>query len=137
MDSESGFGNGQRAVILFAHGSAVEEANQGVRELAERVQSIGSYPYVRAAFLGPGQPELGSVVAEAVAAGARRIVVVPYFLTIGIHLRRDLPKLVAAEKERYPEVEFRVSKSLEDHPDMAGMVLSRILEITKETQVSP
>ena len=45
MDSVKHFRNGESAVILFAHGSAVEEANQGVRELARRIQEDGSYAY--------------------------------------------------------------------------------------------
>lgn len=120
------------AVVLFAHGSAVEEANQGVRALAERIQSTGSYAHVQAAFLGPGRPELGEAVAKAVEAGFSRIVVLPYFLTLGIHLRRDLPKLVAAERGKHPQVEIKVSRSLEDHPEMAALILGRIQEVIEE-----
>jgi sirohydrochlorin ferrochelatase len=120
------------AIVLFAHGSALEEANQGVRALAERIQASGSYSYVRAAFLGPGRPELCEAVAQAVEAGYRRIVVLPYFLTLGIHLRRDLPKLVAAERGKHPQVDIKVGRSLEDHPEMATIVLGRIQEVMEE-----
>ncbi|HUZ45400.1 MAG TPA: CbiX/SirB N-terminal domain-containing protein [Terriglobia bacterium] len=120
------------AVILFAHGSAVEEANQGIRELAGRIQVAGSYAYVQAAFLGPGQPEMGAAIAQAVKAGYRRVVVLPYFLTLGIHLRRDLPKLVAEARKKHPQVKIRVGQSLEDHPEMASIILGRIQEVIKE-----
>ncbi|HEX5412455.1 MAG TPA: CbiX/SirB N-terminal domain-containing protein [Terriglobia bacterium] len=125
------------AIILFAHGSAVEEANVGVRELASRIENQGAYRYVRASFLGPGQPELAPAIADAIAAGFNRIIVIPYFLTLGIHLRRDLPRLVAAEKEKHPGVEIQVGRSLEDHPEMASLVLSRIREITEGVRVCP
>ena len=124
--------NHRTAILLFAHGSAVEEANQGVRTLARRIQATGSYPYVQAAFLGPGRPELGEAIAKAVGARYRRIVVLPYFLTLGIHLRRDLPKLVAAERRKHPRVEIKVGRSLEDHPEMASLVLGRIQEVIEE-----
>jgi sirohydrochlorin ferrochelatase len=137
MDSMKQSTDSEPAIILFAHGSAVEEANKGVRELARRVQSDGAYSYVRASFLGPGQPELGPAIAEAVAEGFDRIVVIPYFLTLGIHLRRDLPRLVAAEKKKHPGLDIRVGRSLEDHPEMASLVLSRIREITEGARVSP
>jgi len=137
MDSVKHFRDGQPAIILFAHGSAVEEANQGVRELARRIEEAGSYAYVRASFLGPGQPELGPAIAEAAAAGFERIVVIPYFLTLGIHLRRDLPRLVAAEKQRRPRLEIQVGQSLEDHPEMASLVLSRIQEVMEEARANP
>ena len=136
MDSDKPLTDGEPAIILFAHGSAVEEANQGVRDLAGRIQAEGAYAYVRAAFLGPGWPELGPAIAEAVAAGFHRIVVIPYFLTEGKHLRLDLPRLVAAEKQKFPAIEIQVGRSLEDHPEMASLVLSRIREITKGARAS-
>jgi sirohydrochlorin ferrochelatase len=137
MDSPKSLTDSEPAIILFAHGSVVEKANQGVRDLARRIQESGFYVYVRASFLGPGQPSLGSAIADAVDAGFHCIVVIPYFLTLGIHLRRDLPKLVAAEKQKYPELEIQVGRSLEDHPEMASLVLSRIREITEGARVSP
>lgn len=137
MDSADHLMGGQPAIILFAHGSAVEEANDGVRELARRIKQAGGYTFVRASFLGPGRPELGSAIHEAVDRGFRRIVVVPFFLTLGIHLRRDLPRLVEAEKEKYPDVDIQVGRSLEDHPEMVSLVLSRIREVTEETRVRP
>jgi sirohydrochlorin ferrochelatase len=137
MDSAKPLTNDEPAIILFAHGSAVEEANQGVRDLARKIQDGSSYAYVRASFLGPGQPELGPAIAEAAGAGFRRIVVIPFFLTLGTHLRCDLPRLVAAEREKHPAIQIRVGRSLEDHPEMASLVISRIREITEEARVSP
>ena len=137
MDSVEHFRNGKPAVILFAHGSAVEEANQGVRNLAQRIQNGGTHAYVRASFLGPGRPELSEAVADAVGEGFHRIIVIPYFLTMGIHLRRDLPMLVAAERQKNPQLEIQVGRSLEDHPEIASLVLSRIREVMEEARVSP
>jgi sirohydrochlorin ferrochelatase len=116
------------AIILFAHGSRVEDANSGVRKLAGQVQEAGKLDYVGAAFLELAQPDLATAIAEAVSAGHRRLIVVPYFLTMGVHLQRDLPALVAREQERHPGVEIHVSKSLEGHPHLPSVILDRILE---------
>jgi sirohydrochlorin ferrochelatase len=129
MESKMSTKDRRIAIILFAHGSAVEEANQGVRALASKIQAAGSYSYVQAAFLGPGRPDLGRAIAKAAEAGYRHIVVLPYFLTLGIHLRRDLPKLVVAERQKHPHVKIQVGRSLEDHPEMASLVLGRIQEV--------
>ena len=136
MDSDKPLTDAEPAISLFAHGSAVEEANQGVHDLARKIQAEGAYAYVRASFLGPGRPELGPAIAEAVGAGFHRVVVVPYFLTEGTHLQRDLPRLVEAAKQQFPALEIQVGRSLEDHPEMASLVLSRIREITEGTRVS-
>src|SRR2546428_9203996 len=89
-------------IVLFAHGSRVEEANRGVRELARQVEDVGPYSYVRAAFLELAEPSLSAAVAQAVEAGRRPMVVIPYFLTAGVHLRRGLPRMISADKKKYP-----------------------------------
>jgi sirohydrochlorin ferrochelatase len=116
-------------VIVFAHGSRVAEANSRVRELAGQVQQAGKLDYVRAAFLELAQPDLTTAIAEAVSSGRRRLIVMPYFLTMGVHLRRDLPALIARERERHPGVEIHVSPSLEGHPGLPSVILDRIRHI--------
>ncbi len=115
-------------VLLFAHGSPVDEANQGVRELAAKIEAAGPYHYVRAAFLDGGQPDLLTGVSQAAAAGIDRLLIIPYFLTVGLHLRRDMPKLVAAAKEKHPNLDILVGQSLEGHPLMPSLILSRAHE---------
>ncbi len=46
---------------------------------------------VEAAFLELGRPSLEEAADLLVARGVRQIVVIPYFLTPGTHLERDLP----------------------------------------------
>ncbi len=116
-------------IVLFAHGSSVEEANEGVRELANRVEALGVYRYVRAAFLDLAHPDLAEAVTQAVEAGFPHIIVIPYFLTMGIHLRRDLPSLVAPLKQKYPEISLEVGQSLEGHPLMASIIIERAQEV--------
>ncbi len=80
--------------IVFAHGSRIESANQAVRDVAAQMAASGQH-VVEAAFLELGQPDLSGATALLIARGARRIVVIPYFLTLGTHMQRDLPRLAA------------------------------------------
>ena len=121
-------------IILFAHGSVVEEANQGVHDLASEIRSLGRFHFVCAAFLDCAKPNLGEAITEAVKAGSARIIVIPYFLTMGIHLRRDLPNLIAPEKEKFPHVAIDVGQSLEGHPRMTSIILERIEETLHEDE---
>jgi len=115
------------AIIVFAHGSPVAEANEEVARLAEEVSRRAGCP-ARAAFLEVAQPNLEAAVSEAARAGARRIVVVPYFLTMGVHVRRDLPRLLAEQQARFPSVDIRAAQSLEGYPGMADALLDRAQE---------
>ena len=119
------------AIIVFAHGSAISEANSGVAALAEEIARRSGCP-ASCAFLDVAQPDLHSAVAVVVDAGARRIVVVPYFLTMGVHVREDLPRLLEAQRSRFPEVEILAGQSLEGYPGMAEMILDRVREALAE-----
>jgi sirohydrochlorin ferrochelatase len=116
-------------ILLFAHGSPVEEANGGVRDLAEKVEAAGPYGYVRAAFLDGGQPDLPTAVAQAAGTGLERLIIIPYFLTVGLHLRRDLPKLIATAQQKHPRLKISVGQSLEGHPSMPSLILGRVQEV--------
>jgi sirohydrochlorin ferrochelatase len=126
--------NLRTGIVLFAHGGPVEDANQGVRDVAAKVAAAGPYPYVRAAFLEGVPPDLPAAVREAAEAGIERLIVIPYFLTMGLHMRRDLPQLVAAAKGRHPNLEIAVGESLEGHPLMPSIILGRVQEALEATR---
>jgi sirohydrochlorin ferrochelatase len=115
-------------ILIFAHGSSVPEANETIARLAEEVSRATGYDYVRPSFLELAEPNLLAAVARAWQAGIPRVVVVPYFLTMGIHLRRDLPKLIAEAQQRFPEMDIRLAESLDGHPLMARLVTERARE---------
>ena len=119
------------AIIVFAHGSAVPEANQGIARLAEEVSRRAGCA-AGCAFLEMAQPDLGGAIAETVAAGAHRIVVIPYFLAMGVHVREDLPRLIKRQRALFPEVEILVGESLESSPAMADVVLDRVRGVLEE-----
>lgn len=112
-------------LILFAHGSTVGSANDAVRLVTAEIERRCAYDLTETAFLDCAPPTLGDAVEALIAKGARRIVVVPYFLTLGIHLRRDLPALVEASQARHPGVEIEVTDPLDGHPALIEAVVER------------
>ena len=116
--------------IVFAHGSSIESANEAVRIVAADMARVGSSRLgglVIAAFLEGGSPSLPGAIDEVVASGVNRVIVIPYFLTLGLHLQRDLPKLVDAARSAHPGLDVVVGDPLDGHPAMAEMLLDRAL----------
>ena len=120
------------AVVFFAHGSSIESANQAVREVARAAAQAGGFALWQAAFLDGGAPDLAAAVAALREAGARRIVVVPYFLTLGLHLQRDLPRIVAGLSGIYKDVEIFCGSPLDGHPALAAILAQRAREALPE-----
>jgi sirohydrochlorin ferrochelatase len=115
------------SVILFAHGSKASEANDGIARLAEDLARRSGFP-TAAAFLEIASPDLSAAVASARAGGARRVILVPCFLTMGMHVRQDLPRLVQTERDRYPDLEILVSLPMEGHPGLSEILFDRVSE---------
>ena len=113
------------ALIVFAHGSRIESANESVRAVARDLAQMGSFRQVEPAFLELGEPDLAGAVDLLVSRGTRRIVVIPYFLTLGLHLERDLPQIVAGLAKAHPGIEIRVTPPLEGHPALARILYER------------
>ncbi len=112
-------------LIVFAHGSRIESANEGVRAVARELARAGGFDHVEPAFLELGQPDLAGAVASLAARGVRRIIVIPYFLTLGIHLERDLPQIVASLATLHSGLEICVTPPLEGHPGLVPVLLDR------------
>jgi sirohydrochlorin ferrochelatase len=114
-------------IVIFAHGSSVPSANEAVRVVAEAAAAAGAFERVETAFL-EAKPDLAEAVARLAGAGATRILVVPYFLTLGIHLQRDLPAIVAQLAQAHHNVEIRITPPLDGHPALAQVLLDRAKE---------
>lgn len=114
-------------LIVFAHGSSVEEANEAVRQVAQRAADRSNFKLWSAAFLELAQPDLAAAVADLLAQGAERIVVTPYFLTMGIHLKRDLPNIAADVSARHPGLEIVCTDPLDGHPALESILAERAL----------
>jgi sirohydrochlorin ferrochelatase len=111
--------------IVFGHGSRVESANQAVRDVAAELARSGSFPHVEPAFLELGQPDLAGAVELLVGREVRRIVVLPYFLTLGTHLERDLPRLIHHIALKYKDLDISSSPPLDGHPALVQILLDR------------
>ena len=115
-------------IAIFAHGSMVESANEAVRVVVEQFAALGGFECVEACFLALGKPDLGGAVENLVARGATEVVVVPYFLTLGKHLQRDLPRIVSSLESIHPNVRIRVTPPLDGHPQLAAILVDRAAE---------
>jgi sirohydrochlorin ferrochelatase len=114
-------------LVIFAHGSSIASANAAVDVVAEATAKAGGY-VVRVGFLEPARPTLEDAVGSLAAAGLQRVLIVPYFLTLGLHLQRDLPRIVAHLEREHPGVEIRVTAPLDGHPALVQILLDRARE---------
>jgi len=125
-----------KAILLLGHGSRARGANQALYKTAQLVKEKGDYEIVECAFLSLNPPYLPQGIDRCIARGARKIILIPYFLLAGEHVLRDLPEKIAQERARHPDIEIVIGRPIGSHPKIAEIVLERIREIDGPTDQS-
>jgi sirohydrochlorin ferrochelatase len=113
------------ALLLIAHGSGRAEANEDLFYLVDAMRRRGPYPIVEPSFLELAEPTGEQGGARCVEQGAERVIFLPYFLSAGIHVQRDLTGICRHLAERFPQVEFRLAEPLGRHPLLLEVVADR------------
>lgn len=104
--------SGKPGLILFAHGSRDPRWAEPFERLHGKLRAQRPDAEVRLAFLELMTPSLDDAVAELVALGSLDVTLVPVFLGQGGHLRRDLPLLADACRQKHPTLALRVSTAV-------------------------
>lgn len=110
------------------HGSRSAEANALLDAVAEQVRARLLDRLVAIAHLDLAAPSVSEAIDALVAAGAREIVVMPYFLAPGQHGVRDIPALAELGAARHPGLRVRVAAPLGLHAGLVEAVLDRVRE---------
>src|SRR5262245_27377171 len=124
------------ALLLIAHGSRHEEANADLHDVAAELRLRG-HETVEAAFLELSRPTIDEAAEACVRQRAEEIVLVPYFLSAGVHVRRDLADIRGALSKRFPDVQFRLAEPLGRHSLLVDVILERAAQAQKVTSDGP
>jgi sirohydrochlorin cobaltochelatase len=111
-------------VLLVGRGSTDPGANPEVHQAARLLWEGRGYAGVETAFVSLAAPDVPSGLDRCVKLGARRIVVLPYFLFPGV-----LPERVRDQTEgwaeAHPEIEVRSAGVIGPVPELLDLVMER------------
>ncbi|WP_324785441.1 sirohydrochlorin chelatase [Streptomyces sp. H51] len=117
-------------VLLVGRGSTDPDANAEVFKAARLLWEGRGYAGVETAFVSLAAPDVPSGLDRCAKLGARRIVVLPYFLFTGIlpdRVRRQTEQWAAA----HPELEVRSADVIGPEPELLDLVMERYQEAVK------
>jgi len=116
------------SLIIIAHGSRRPQSNDEVRQLAEELRhhTMKRFSSVDCAFLELASPSIPEAIDAAVAAGARELHLVPYFLSAGRHVAHDIPDAIDQKRRQYPDAVIHLHPHLGSSPTMPTFVLNSI-----------
>jgi sirohydrochlorin ferrochelatase len=120
------------AILLIAHGSRQPEANADLTWLADALRGKQGHDIVEPSYLELAAPTIDEAGRRCVDQGAGRVVLLPYFLSAGVHVRRDLQEHCRRLQAKFPTVKFVLAEPLGRHPllvEIAGQRACEALQI--------
>ena len=118
------------ALLLIAHGSRREDSNVEVRELAARLEQLAGnhFDCVIPAFLELAEPDIPTGIGLCAKAGATTVTAVPYFLSAGRHVAKDIPAELEKAAREHQSVMVQQSDYLGKHLSITDLLLSLAME---------
>lgn len=101
-----------QAIILFAHGARDPAWSAPFEAVATALRAQAPGVTVQLAYLEFMAPDLPGAGAALVAQGCDLVTVVPLFLGAGGHVRKDLPTLVEALRQRHPGTQWQLAPAI-------------------------
>lgn len=121
------------AILLLGHGSNLEDANESLHEVARLIRTEKDCYIVEPAFLSLARPSIMEGIDLCVKEGAKRIVVIPYFLYMGAHVRRDIPHQIEEARQGHPGIDIILGNHLDVHRKLIDIVIERVEEKIEPT----
>jgi sirohydrochlorin ferrochelatase len=114
-------------VILIGHGSRAMGADDDMERIVERLRAAAGGRIVDLCRMAHGA-SFGETFERCVRQGAKMVIVIPYFLHFGVHLRQDIPDILREAVMKHPEVRLVLGRHLGYDDALAALVERRIEE---------
>ncbi len=115
----------ETAIILFAHGSRDPLWHQPIEAVKNQLRHNLPHTPVECAYLEISQPDLPTAAKQLIANNAeplKAVTIVPLFLGVGKHAREDLPHLVNALRQQYPQIGFTLKSAVGEDPRLIALL---------------
>jgi len=120
---------GNQAVILLAHGARDPAWATPFEAVVARVRERAPEAVVRLAFLELMAPTLEQAGADLALLGCTRVAVVPAFLGMGGHVRRDVPAQLERLRHAHPGVSFTLHPALGETPHVIAALADATVDL--------
>lgn len=120
-------------VVLLAHGARDASWARPFEAIASRLQESDGTLAVQLAYLEHMAPDFATAVEALRQAGCERLHVMPLFLGSGGHVQRDVPRLVAEERAKHPQLRFLVNAPAGECESIIDAMASETLRFVRSS----
>ena len=117
-------------LLLVAHGSKREESNLEVKALSKKMIKFNNnhFDEIMPAFLEFASPSILDAIKKCSELGATQVTVLPYFLSAGVHINRDIPGEVKIASENFPDLQITISNYFGARNEIAELLMKTALD---------
>lgn len=76
-------------------------------------------------------PTIADAINKCANAGAKHIIIAPYFLSRGRHIQEDIPRMVQEAAEEHPGISCRIAKPIGIDSLMADLIEKRVQDASE------
>lgn len=120
-------------IILLGHGSSLPFAKENFEKLKKMI--IKNHPtyQIELAFMTEGKKALNKKICSNLTKDIEKIIIVPVFLSHGVHTKMDIPKMLELDSNNLKNIDFQgqnikliYTEPLGIDPRIADIVFDRI-----------
>lgn len=114
-----------KGTIVVGHGSRSEDARAAFYKIVEQLRaSMGKE--VEGCFMEISEPLIPETIDKLYSRGIKEIVVLPYFLYSGIHIREDIPEILLQEKKKHDDLKISMAEPIGYHEALIDILRERV-----------
>ena len=119
-------------LMLVAHGSRREESNLEIESLAKKIAlfKVKEFEVVMPAFLEFAKPSIPEAIDNCTVIGATKVTILPYFLSAGVHIAKDIPSEVEKGAQKNPNLNIEISNYFGSRDEIAEILVKTALNIS-------
>ncbi len=121
-------------VLLVGHGSSDKAARSAFLYVANALRPF--YRNVGFCFLELDQPEIDQGIKKAIGSAPKVMIIMPYFLHRGAHIKNDVVKEVNAALQKYGFTNVYMTAHLGVDEKLVDLVIERAREVEKSSGIS-
>ncbi|WP_423363548.1 sirohydrochlorin chelatase [Mycoplasma sp. P36-A1] len=115
-----------KGILILAHGSRRNKTVESMNDMMNMIKERNKDVAIENAFMELASPLLAEGLNNLVAKGINDIVIVPYFLFEGVHIKSDIPQEIAEYIKQNPTVNVTLGSTLGTDPRLADIITERI-----------
>ncbi|MEO2207664.1 sirohydrochlorin chelatase [Paenibacillus pabuli] len=117
----------ETAVLVLGRGSSDPDANSDFFKMTRMLWEKLPYKWAESSFIGVTQPSFPDGLQRCLLLGAKKIIIMPYFLFTGVLIKR-IDEMTAEFAAANPDIQVEIGGYFGFHPKLVELVLERANE---------